>query len=158
MITIIEIVLVIAIIKWAFGKDIRKLFKSFGNKLAPYWKTVCEEWKNIDICTQNIICWIVIGGVVLSLVGWALSSGTPWFWIVLGGIFYIFLTILFCVNMPPVGALMVAIPICFGLSQLIFATFGRTGSTEGTCMIMSIALCLMTFFSVLVVYRNTVKN
>ncbi len=59
MITIIEIVLVIAIIKWAFGKELISL----GNKLHQWWS-------KLDGGSKSTIGWIALGVAVLSLVIW----------------------------------------------------------------------------------------
>ena len=60
MITIIEIVLVIAIIKWAFGKELYQ------------W------WSRLDDDTKDIIRWVALGVAVLSLIIWlgTLAWGT----------------------------------------------------------------------------------
>ena len=67
MITIIEIVLVIAIIKWAFGKELISL----GNKLRQWWSRLDDD-------TKDIIRWVALGVAVLSLIIWlgTLAWGT----------------------------------------------------------------------------------
>ncbi len=59
MITIIKIVLVIAIIKWAFGKEL----VSLGKNLHQWWSKLNGD-------SKSTIGWIALGVAVLSLVIW----------------------------------------------------------------------------------------
>ena len=79
-----QIIAVIAIIAWAFGKDIRKLLKS-GDKLAKF----CEWWKNLNpetkkkffiaiaaigvvtLCTlnTNLVLYFLMCALVFSILG-----------------------------------------------------------------------------------------
>ena len=65
-----QIIAVITIIAWAFGKDIRKRLKSYYDNLAPYRKTIRNWWKELNPKTKKtFFVTIVIIGVV-ALVIW----------------------------------------------------------------------------------------